>query len=78
MRNCNVDELAIWASDESANASAIYNSGTPFDLNTLTSAPDHWWRMGDGDAFPTLTDSNGSLDATMVNMTSADIVSDVP
>jgi len=78
MRNCNVDELAIWGSDESANASEIYNRGTPFDLNTLTSAPDHWWRMGDGDTFPTLTDSNGGLDATMVNMTSADIVSDVP
>ena len=48
------------------------------DLNLLTSNPDHWWRMGDGDTFPTLTDVNGGLDATMVNMTVADIVSDVP
>ena len=27
-----VDELAIWNSDETANVSSIYNSGTPFDL----------------------------------------------
>ena len=78
MMNSNIDELAIWASDESANASTIYNSGSPFDLNTLTSTPDNWWRMGDGDTFPTLDDTNGTLDATMVNMTVADIVSDVP
>jgi hypothetical protein len=78
MRNCNVDELAIWASDESSNASTIYNSGSPFDLNTLTSAPSNWWRMGDGDTYPTLQDTNGTLDATMVNMTVADIVNDVP
>lgn len=78
MRDCNVDELAIWASDESSNASTIYNSGSPFDLNTLTSAPNNWWRMGDGDTYPTLQDTNGTLDATMVNMTVADIVNDVP
>jgi len=77
-RNCFVDELAIWASDESSNASTIYNSGLPFDLNTLTSAPNNWWRMGDGDTYPTLQDTNGTLDATMVNMTVADIVNDVP
>ena len=77
-RTCNIDELAIWASDESSNVSNIYNSGSTHDLNLLTSNPDHWWRMGDGDTFPTLTDVNGGLDATMVNMTVADIVSDVP
>lgn len=77
-RNCFIDELAMWASDESSNASAIYNSGSPFDLNTLTSSPDNWWRMGDGDTFPTLEDINRTLDATMVNMTVADIVNDVP
>lgn len=77
-RNCNIDELAIWGSDQSANASTIYNSGSPFDLNGLSTIPTHWWRMGDGDTFPTLTDNSGSLDATMVNMTVADIVNDVP
>lgn len=76
--NARVDELAIWASDESSNAAAIYNSGSTHDLSALGSPPDHWYRMGDGDTFPTLQDSIGSLDLTMTNMTSADIVSDVP
>lgn len=78
MRNSNLDEMAIWGSDENANISDIYNSGTPHDLNLLTSSPNHYWRMGDGDTYPTLEDNAGSLDATMFNMTVADIVNDVP
>lgn len=76
--NARVDELAIWASDESSNAAAIYNSGSTHDLSALGSPPDHWYRMGDGDTYPTLQDAIGSLDFTMTNMTAADIVSDVP
>lgn len=72
-----VDEVAIWDSDQSANAVEIYNSGTPNDLSTYS--PLHWWRMGDGDTFPTLTDNgSGSVDLTMTNMDSGDIVEDVP
>ena len=81
MRNsCKVDELAIWDSDQSANVSDIYNSGVPFDLSTLTTPPEHWWRMGDGDTYPNLQDSGDTGGCTFVmnNMTSADIVSDVP
>ena len=77
-RGSNFDELALWASDETANVSSIYNSGSPHDLDLLTSAPDHWWRMGDGDTFPILQDSQGTLDATMNGQTSADIQNDVP
>jgi len=77
--NCRLDEVAIWDSDQSANVSAIRNGGTPFDMQTtLTTPPDHWWRCGDGDTYPTLQDSIGSVDLEMINMTSADIVSDVP
>jgi len=78
--NCKIDELAIWDSDQSANVSDIYNSGTPFDLSTLTNGPTHWWRMGDGDTYPNLEDNGSSANCTfiMYNMTSADIVSDVP
>ena len=77
---CNVDELAIWDSDQSANVSDIYNGGAPFDLSTLTDKPKHWWRMGDGDTYPFLQDSGTSANCIfqMYNMTSADIVSDVP
>ena len=80
MRQARVDELAIWDSDESANVSDIYNSGVPFDLSTLTTQPKHWWRMGDGDTYPNLQDNGTEANCTFVmyNMTSADIVNDVP
>lgn len=72
-----IDEIALWNSDQSANASAIYNSGTPIDLRTYS--PSFWLRMGDGDTFPILTD-NGSVSSngTMRNMAPGDIVTDVP
>ena len=75
-----IDELAIWSGDQSSNVSAIYNSGTPFDLSTLTDDPDHWRRMGDGDTYANLQDNGsvGNCVFIMYNMTSADIVSDVP
>ena len=75
-----IDELSIWDSNQSANVSSIYNSGTPFDLSTLSVAPTHWWRMGDGDTFPYLQDSGSSGNCVfeLYNMTSSDIVSDVP
>jgi hypothetical protein len=81
MRNgSKVDELAFWGSDQSGNASDIYNGGTPFDLNTLSSPPPHWIRMGDGDTFPFLQDSGtvGNCTFQMYNMTVADIVNDTP
>lgn len=81
MRNdCKLDELAIWDSDQSGNISSIYNSGSPFDLSTLGTQPKHWWRMGDGDTYPNLQDSGTEANCIFVmnNMTSADIVNDVP
>ena len=79
MRNgCLVDELALFNSDESLNASGIYNGGTPFDLSGLPTPPVNWWRMGDEDTYPTLSDNIGSSDFTMQNMTSSDIVNDTP
>jgi len=76
--NTRVDELAIWGSDQSSNISNIYNSGTPFDLDTLAASPAHWWRMGDGDTYPNLQDSIGNATFVMYNMTAADIVTDTP
>ena len=57
--------------------STIYNSGSPSDLTSLS--PDNWWRMGDGDNYPTIQDV-GSQGAHMImyNMTAANIVTDVP
>lgn len=73
-----VDELSIWNSDQASNVADIYNSGATHDLSNLTTPPTHWWRMGDGDTYPTLQDNMGSADFTMYNMTSADIVTDAP
>ena len=55
-------------------------NGATFDLNTLTSGPTNWWRMGDGDNYPYLQDNGSAANCVfqMYNMTSADIVSDVP
>lgn len=72
------NEVAVWDSDQSANVAAIYNAGTPHDLSLLATAPDHWWRMGDGDTFPTIQDNIGSSNGTLFNMTASDIVSDAP
>jgi hypothetical protein len=76
--SCKLDELALWDSDESGNVSSIYNGGVPHNLSALGSAPNHWWRLGDNDTFPTLSDSVGSLDLTMYSMTVASLVNDVP
>ena len=78
MRNARVDELAIWGSDQSSNISDIYNSGSTQNLDQLTTSPDHWWRMGDGDTYPTIQDNVGTAHFVMYNMTAADIVTDAP
>ena len=81
LRGANVDEFAIWDSNQNSSSGDIYNSGVPFDLMTLTDKPRHWARMGDAnDSYPYLQDygTEGTLIWEMNNMTSADIVSDVP
>ena len=72
-----IDEFAMWVgSDQRANISDIYNGGVPFDLSTLATAPDHWWRMGDNDTWSgsqwTLSDNIGSYDLTSANMEEGD------
>lgn len=76
----NIDEISIWSTVLSgANVATLYNSGTPTDLSTaLASTPVGWWRNGDGSTYPTINDEIGSSNATMNNMVSGDIVTDVP
>ena len=68
-----VDEVAIWSSDVSSDIATIYNSGTPNNLNdssNVSTAPTHWWRMGDNDggSGTTVTDQgSGSQDGTLTN-----------
>jgi hypothetical protein len=78
----NIDEVAMWSTDERLNVAAIYNGGVPFDLTTLASPPAHYYRMGDGDTFSggqwDLLDNSGSYDLKTINMEVGDRVADVP
>jgi len=77
-----MDEYAIWNTSLSAgDISALYQARGTADLNDDGNSANlvGWWRMGDGDTFPTITDnSTNSNDGTMTNMTASDIVKDTP
>ena len=76
--NGNIDEVSIFSAElTSGEVTTYYNSGEPTDLAGQSNLI-HWWRMGDGDTFPTLTDNVGSYNLTMTNMASGDIETDVP
>jgi hypothetical protein len=75
--HAHVDEVSLWSK---TGVTGLYNSGLPTDLSDHDDYDTYcisWYRMGDGDTYPTLTDSKGDNDATMVNMASDDIVDDV-
>lgn len=70
--NCEVDELALWYTDESANMAQIRDeiTGMPKDLSQMTNKPAHWYRMGDGAGNPgTTTISDQGYDDNLVDMT---------
>jgi len=83
--NGNIDEVAFWGNTvlDADAVTILYNSGVPIALDSDSGNYDnsanltHWWRMGDGDTYPTITDNEGSINGTMTNMTSGDIVSSV-
>ena len=69
----NMDEIAFWHS--LPNVSDIYTGATATDLSGLN--PISWWRCGDNDTSPTLTDNgSGGNDATMTNFST--FSTDVP
>jgi len=67
----NIDETAIFNTELSggfagSDVTSIYNSGVPNDISSLN--PISWWRCGDDDTSPTLTDNgsggnNGTMEA---------------
>ena len=71
-----IDEVSIFNTELSASdVTSIYNSGVPNDISSLS--PVSWWRCGDGDTSPTLTDNgSGGNDGTMTNFTT--FSTDVP
>jgi len=64
-----MDEVSYFDSVLSASdVNSIYNGGVPNDLTSLS--PISWWRCGEGDTSPTLTDNgSGGNDGTMTNFT---------
>jgi len=74
--NSNFDEVAYFNTELSASdVTSIYNSGVPNDISSLS--PVSWWRCGDGDTSPTLTDNgSASNNGTMTNFTT--FSTDVP
>lgn len=81
----NIDEVAVWSSKLSpTEVSAIYNSGNPFDVTkdsggySSSSNLQRFYRCGDGDTLPTLTDlGNAGSDATD-NGNGGSFAADVP
>jgi hypothetical protein len=71
-----IDEVSIFTTAlSSSDATAIYNGGVPTSLTPYS--PLGWWRCGDGDTSPTLTDNgSGGNDGTMNNFTT--FSTDVP
>ena len=71
-----IDEVSIFNSGLSASdITTIYNSGVPNDITSLS--PLSWWRCGDNDTSPTLTDNgSGGNNGTMTNFTT--FSTDVP
>ncbi len=72
----NIDETSIFNTAlTQTNVTDIYNLGVPNDISLLS--PLSWWRCGDGDTAPTLTDNgSGGNDGTMTNFTT--FSTDVP
>ena len=72
-----IDEVAIFDVELSASdVTSIYNSGIPNDISSISGLVS-WWRCGDGDTAPTLTDNgSGGNDGTMNNFST--FSTDVP
>jgi hypothetical protein len=74
--NGNIEEQSVFTSAlTSTEVSAIYNNGLPTDLSSESNIL-AWYRMGDNDTAPTLTDNIGSNNGTMTNFTN--FSTDVP
>ena len=73
----NLDEVAIFSTALGlSDAQTIWNGGSPSSLSSYSSLVS-WWRCGDGDTSPTLTDNgSGGNDGTMTNFTT--FSTDVP
>jgi hypothetical protein len=76
--NGNLDEVSIYSRGlTQSEVTSIYNSGIPSNVSTISDI-EAYWRMGDGDTYPTIIDNVASNNGTMVNMNQGNFVPDVP
>jgi hypothetical protein len=71
-----INQVAIWATDETANLATIYNSGATQNLSLLTSAPTNYYEIET--SVTTVTDIEGNADLTGYNFSNTDLVTDTP
>ena len=71
-----INQVAIWDTDQTANLATIYNSGSVQNLSLLASPPTHYYEMES--SVTTVTDISGSADLTGYNFVPGDLVSDTP
>ena len=76
MKDAKINQIAIWGSDQSANISDIYNSGSTQDLSLLTTAPDHYYEIES--SVTTIQDLIGNAHFVGYNFSSSDLVTDTP
>jgi len=77
----NIDEVTVWNKELSqSDVTELYNSGAPVDPTAHTASTNlkSYYKMGDGDVYPTISDKQGTDDLTMTNMTDDDFLEDVP
>ena len=66
-----IDEVSYWSAGlNQEQVTALYNNGEPNNIigNPAADSLVSWWKMGEGDTAPIITDHIGSNDLTMVNM----------
>jgi hypothetical protein len=71
-----INQIAIWDTDQTANISTIYNSGSTHDLTLLGDAPTHYYEIGT--SITTIADLGGSAPLTGYNFSNSDLVTDTP
>lgn len=63
--NRSIDEIAVY--DSVISIGDVWDGGG-VPTNLASTNPVHWWRMGDGDTAPTITDNgSGGINGTMTN-----------
>jgi len=71
-----MNQIAIWDTDQSANVSDIYNSGSTQNLSDLTTAPTHYYEIET--SVTTITDIEGNADLTGYNFVNSNLVTNTP